>query len=98
MFANAASRVRGRMRELRLRHMEPSDVAEAASVAAASFDIDISLPAAADRFRERLAHLLRTDPEGAFVAVRGGKIVGAAEAMIRERLWCLSLLAVAPSQ
>jgi predicted N-acetyltransferase YhbS len=78
--------------------MEPADVAGAAAVAAASFDIDISAPAAAERFRERLAHLLRTDPDGAFVAVRGGRIVGAAEAMVRERLWCLSLLAVAPGQ
>jgi len=86
------------MRELRVRHMEPIDVAEAAAVAAASFEIDISLPAAAERFRERLAHLLRTDPDGAFVAVRDGRIVGAAETMVRERLWCLSLLAVAPGQ
>jgi predicted N-acetyltransferase YhbS len=67
-------------------------------VAAASFEIDISAPAAAERFEERLAHLLRTDPDGAFVAERGGQIVGAAEAMVRERLWCLSLLAVGPGQ
>ena len=86
------------MREPRVRPMELSDVAEAASVAAASFEIDISEPPAAERFRERLAHLLRTDPEGAFVAVRSGRIVGAAEAMVRERLWCLSLLAVTPGQ
>lgn len=86
------------MREPRVRRMEPSDVAEAAAVAAASFDIDISAPLAGERFRERLAHLLSTDPEGAFVAVRGGRIVGAAEAMLRDGVWCLSLLAVAPSQ
>lgn len=78
--------------------MELSDVAEAASVAAASFEIDISLPAAAERFRERLAHLLRTDPDGAFVAERGGQMVGAAQAMVREDLWCLSLLAVGPGE
>jgi ribosomal protein S18 acetylase RimI-like enzyme len=86
------------MRELRIRRMEPDDVAGAAAVAADSFEIDISLPSAGERFRERLAHLLRTDPDGAFVAERGGRIVGAAEAMVRERLWCLSLLAVAPGQ
>jgi predicted N-acetyltransferase YhbS len=74
--------------------MEPDDVAEAAAVAADSFEIDISVPAAAKRFRERLAHLLTTDPDGAFVAERRGQIVGAAEAMVREQLWCLSLLAV----
>jgi predicted N-acetyltransferase YhbS len=78
--------------------MELSDVAEVAAVAAASFEIDISLPSAAARFRERVAHLLRTDPDGAFVAVHRGRVVGAAEAMVRERLWCLSLLAVAPGQ
>jgi len=82
------------MGELRVRRMEPDDVADAAAVAADSFEIDISAPAAGERFRERLAHLLTTDPDGAFVAERGGRIVGAAEAMVRERLWCLSLLAV----
>lgn len=98
MSANAVSPDHGRMRELRVRSMGPADLPEAASVAAASFDIDISLPAAAERFRERLAHLLRTDAEGAFVAVRGGRIVGATQTMLRERLWCLSLLAVAPGE
>jgi predicted N-acetyltransferase YhbS len=78
--------------------MEPDDVAEAAAVAADSFEIDIANPVAAERFRERIAHLLRTDPDGAFVAERGSRLVGAAEAMVRERLWCLSLLAVAPGQ
>jgi GNAT superfamily N-acetyltransferase len=76
--------------------MEPADVADAAAVAAASFEFDISAPPAAERFRERLAHLLDTDPGGAFVAEYRGEIIGAAEAMVRERLWCLSLLAVAP--
>lgn len=76
--------------------MELSDVDEAAEVAAASFGIDISRSADSERFRDRVAHLLWTDPDGAFVAVRGGRIVGAAEAMVRERLWCLSMLAVLP--
>jgi predicted N-acetyltransferase YhbS len=78
--------------------MESSDVADAAAVAAASFEIDITHPSAAERFEERLAHLLRTDPGGAFVAVRGGRTVGAAQAMVREHLWCLSLLAVTPGE
>jgi ribosomal protein S18 acetylase RimI-like enzyme len=86
------------MRELRIRPLGADDVANAAVVAAASFEIDISHPIAAERFRERVAHLLRTDPEGAFVAVRGGRIVGAAQTMVRERLWCLSLLSVAPGE
>lgn len=78
--------------------MEPADIAEVAVVAAASFDFDLSAASAAERFHERLGHLLRTDPDGAFVAMRSGRIIGAAETMVRERLWCLSLLAVAPDQ
>jgi predicted N-acetyltransferase YhbS len=86
------------MSELRVRAMQPDDVAEAASVGAASFELDISSPLAAARFEERLLHVLRTDPEGAFVGERDGRIVGVAQAMVRERLWCLSLLAVAPDE
>ena len=78
--------------------MEPRDVADAAAVAAASFEFDLSAPGAADRFRERLAHLVTTDPGGALVAESDGQLIGAAQAMVRERLWCLSLLAVAPRQ
>ena len=43
-----------------------------------------------------VAHAATTDPAGAFVAVVGGRVIGAAEAVRRERLWCLSLLTVAP--
>jgi ribosomal protein S18 acetylase RimI-like enzyme len=86
------------MREVRVRAMRLSDVPEAAQVAADSFELDISEPLAGERFRERLVHLLRTDPDGAFVAERGRRITGAAQAMVREGLWCLSLLAVAPAE
>jgi GNAT superfamily N-acetyltransferase len=44
----------------------------------------------------RLAHPLGTDPEGAFVAERDGRVIGLAEAIRRERLWVLSTLAVDP--
>jgi hypothetical protein len=40
--------------------------------------------------------MLATDPEGAFVAESDGRIIGLAQAIKRERLWCLSTLAVAP--
>jgi GNAT superfamily N-acetyltransferase len=65
-------------------------------VAAAAFEFDISDPAVADRWGERLAHLVGTDPDGAFVAERDGRVIGVAESMRREQLWCLSMLAVAP--
>jgi predicted N-acetyltransferase YhbS len=78
--------------------MEPADVSVAAAISAEAFGLDIASPLAAAHFEERLMHLLRTDPEGAFVAENASRIVGVAQAMVRERLWCLSLLAVAPSQ
>jgi len=65
-------------------------------VSAAAFGVDISEQAAAIRWQERVAHPLRTDPEGGFVAERDGRVIGVAQAMVRERLWCLSLLAVMP--
>ncbi|HEX4032997.1 MAG TPA: GNAT family N-acetyltransferase [Solirubrobacteraceae bacterium] len=67
-------------------------------LAAAAFEYELADDtAAAARWRSRLAHPSATDPEGAFVAELGDEIVGVAMAIARERLWCLSLLAVAPS-
>jgi GNAT superfamily N-acetyltransferase len=54
--------------------------------------------ARARRGRARIAHLLATDPGGAWVAVRGDEPVGVALALVREDVWGLSLLAVAPDQ
>lgn len=41
---------------------------------------------------------LRTDPDGSFIAERDGELVGVAQALVRERLWCLSTLAVEPGR
>jgi predicted N-acetyltransferase YhbS len=71
-------------------------VPAAAAVSAAAFGFDISEPDAARNWRERIAYPLTTDPEGAFVAERDGRVIGVAQAIVRERLWCLSLLAVDP--
>lgn len=76
--------------------MEPADVQGAASVAAAAFDVELFDREAQRRWIERLSHPLATDPEGAFVAERDARVIGVAEAIRRERLWCLSLLAVQP--
>jgi predicted N-acetyltransferase YhbS len=47
--------------------------------------------------RLRIAHLQRTDPAGAWVAVDGSDIVGIALSLRRGPMWFLSLLAVATS-
>ena len=43
---------------------------------------------------ERHKHLLRHDPEGAWVAEYDGRISGVAISLVRERVWILSLFAV----
>jgi ribosomal protein S18 acetylase RimI-like enzyme len=81
---------------LSVRRMDRTDIPAAVSLSAAAFDFELTEPDAADRWVERLEHPLSTDPGGAFVAERDGAVVGVAEAITRERLWCLSLLAVRP--
>jgi len=79
-----------------VRQMTDRDLAAAASVSAASFSMDVSDASAAMMWRGRVAHALITDPGGAFVAERDHRVIGVAQAMCRERLWCLSLLSVQP--
>ncbi len=81
---------------IRVREMEPVDIQSAAAVAAAAFEVELVDREARRRWVERLGHPLATDPGGAFVAERDGRVIGVAEAIRRERLWCLSLLAVRP--
>ena len=76
--------------------MTDEDVAGAARVMATAFGIDPRDEESSRRGRERVAHLLQTDPDGCFVGERDGRIVGVAQAYRRERLWCLSMLAVDP--
>ena len=47
-----------------------------------------------ERRKDRYRHYLRHDPEGAWVADAGGRIVGVSNALVREDLWVLSLFAV----
>jgi GNAT superfamily N-acetyltransferase len=44
----------------------------------------------------RIGRLLASDPGGAWVAERGGEVVGCSLALIREGVWGLSLLVVRP--
>src|SRR3954463_14179700 len=48
-----------------------------------------------DRQHARIGHLLDTDPGGAWVAEEQGRVVGVALALLRDRLWGVSLCAVA---
>jgi GNAT superfamily N-acetyltransferase len=50
------------------------------------------------RGRARIAHLQRTDPDGAWVAEQDGEVVGCALALVRDGMCFLSLLMVAPGQ
>ena len=81
---------------VRIRRWEPDDTDAAALVGAAAFGFEVSEPARADRWRARLGHALRTDPDGCFVAEYEGRVVGAGQAIVRDRLWILSLLVVDP--
>lgn len=76
--------------------MRAEDLPGATAASAAAFGLDISTEREEGRWRERIAYALRTDPEGCFVARRKGQVIGLAQALLRERLWCLSTLAVDP--
>ena len=76
--------------------MQAHDLDDACALSAAAFGIELADAQATQRWRERVAHAFATDPDGAFVAELDGRLIAVAEAMRRERLWCLSLLAVAP--
>ena len=91
-----------------MRPMEEADVIAAEAVSWAAFrdlwpveqlPTPEQEPALTVRGRLRVAHLLATDPGGAWVATDAeGTIVGTALAVIRDDLWGLSMLAVAPDQ
>lgn len=49
------------------------------------------------RSRERIRHLVRTDPGGSWLAAdAAGRPVGAAQSLVREGTWALALLVVLP--
>ena len=88
-----------------LRPMGPDDVAPAVQAFDAAFDAMRArhglgqvahTPADHRRKVRRVDHLRRTDPAGSWVAEEGGLVVGLSQATVREGLWMLSLLGVAP--
>ncbi|HEY6761989.1 MAG TPA: GNAT family N-acetyltransferase [Baekduia sp.] len=85
--------------------MTPDDVAAASQVGRDALNAlyPVEFQPSSDEERERhrirsegrIAHLLRTDPEGAWVAeAHDGEVVGLALALVREDVWGLSLFAV----
>lgn len=79
-----------------VRRMLPADLAEAGKLTAAAFGRDVTDELAAERWQERMAYPVRTDPDGAFVAEFDGRMVGVVQAIVRGGLWILSMFAVQP--
>jgi ribosomal protein S18 acetylase RimI-like enzyme len=88
--------VRAATGQIFVRPLESADLDAMAELTAAAFGIEIEQEADRRRWLGRLGHPLRTDPDGSFIAERDGRVLGAAQAIRRERLWVLSLLAVDP--
>jgi GNAT superfamily N-acetyltransferase len=88
-----------------IRPLEPGDVAAARQVQAVAMNHlalrmgDEVLEESDERRQlgqDRITHLQRTDPEGAWVAEVDGEIAGCALALVRDGMWFLSLLMVDP--
>lgn len=91
---------------LEIRPLQPADVPAAHAVSYETFAVlDAAagepVPEHTDEVRRRgetrIAHLQRTDPGGAWVAVEGERLVGVALSSRRGPLWFLSLLTVEPA-
>lgn len=86
-----------------IRPLRADDIESAYRLATAEFELPPPVDEAARRrqnarWHGRIGHLLRTDPEGAWAAELGGRLVGVAVALVRESVWGLSLFAVAAQQ
>lgn len=80
-----------------VRPMAEEDVDQVASVPAEAFGTDLGTAVLRRAWEERLRHSLHSHPEGSFVSERGGLVTGAAQAVVRDRIWILSLMAVSPT-
>lgn len=89
--------MRGATATALVRPMAEADIAQAATVSAEAFGTDISSERARRAWEGRLRHSLEHDPDGSFVSEHGGRVTGAAQAVVREGIWILSLMAVSPT-
>jgi ribosomal protein S18 acetylase RimI-like enzyme len=80
-----------------VRRMRADDLGPVTELTAAAFGRELGDEHAERRWRERITFPFTTDPDGAFVAELGGRVIGVAEAIVRERLWVLSMFAVQPA-
>lgn len=87
---------------MRIRPMRRHDIEAAEAVTAAAFAVATGSSEtrrsveAAERWRDRAAHLLGTDPGGCWVADDSADMIGVALSMRRDLLWLLSSYAVRP--
>jgi predicted N-acetyltransferase YhbS len=89
--------MRAAKRASTVRPMTEADIPQVATVTAEAFTTDISTARVRSNWEHRLRHSLQTDPGGSFVSERAGAVTGAAQAVIRDRVWILSLMAVSPT-
>jgi ribosomal protein S18 acetylase RimI-like enzyme len=86
--------------DVTIRPLAAADVPACHRLAAAALggepEGDRERAARAARGRARMRRLLATDPRGCWVAEARGELLGVALALVREGVWGLSLLAVAP--
>lgn len=91
-----------------IRPMRPEDLVSAERITADSYlqaDLEYAARSPAptrrtqvggQRWRERTAHLLASDPQGCWVAERDAELVGVVVSFRRELMWLLASFAVAP--
>src|SRR5579875_776691 len=80
-----------------VRPMADADIPQVATVTAEAFGRDIGSAAVRRIWENRLRGPLMSDPGGSFVSELAGRVIGAAQAVIRDELWILSLMAVSPA-
>jgi GNAT superfamily N-acetyltransferase len=84
---------------MEFRLMRPEDAPQAAALGRTVFTEagDPPLTPAEERFQvRRHLHLMETDPDGCWVAEEDGRVVGVGLGILRDGVWGLSFLAVAP--
>ena len=82
---------------VRLRAMVAADIPVVSTITWEAFGIPLDSVQLKPTWDARMAMMLRTDPEGAFVALaEDDQVIGGAAAIARGELWVLSLLSVNP--